>query len=499
MDWNKLLCDEYFDSGNEVGDLADFSGLREAKKRLGEDSVSYTAFDESYQRVISSSAVRSLQDKTQVFALDESDFVRTRLTHSLEVSGVARDIACMVAQSNKVNGVKESLKDKNFKTCLESVLSTAGLLHDIGNPPFGHFGETVIQDWLEANVETLPAGSLNEEEIQDLKYFDGNAQTFRILAKRNIVSDMADVNVAYAVLGALMKYPRSPLFAGEDGLVEYHKAGYFHSERASFERLSKKMGTLKQNADSHACDPVAFRHPLAYLLEAADDIAYRTADFEDGFKKGLITLRDISEFGNLISNVNPRSAGPDAKWKMTVETFGHLNKLLESESDPERVVHYWLRQVRYLLMNSATFVFNANIGDITSGDYSGELLSHSSAFHGPTMELFKAFAEKKLYTSRVVLEKEVQARRVLETLLECLVRGAVAHVNRSQGGKRSIDEKYYELIPEDMRNAVPEMMRQSEADENPVNEHYAHIRMVLDYVSSLTDSAALRLYRLMAC
>ena len=274
MDWQTLLCDDR---------------IRSYKKQSSTDLR--TEFEKDYHRIIGSASFRRLQDKTQVFPLDRSDFIRTRLTHSLEVSSLAKSLGQNISES-----IRTIIKDETFtpehKAAVCDILQCAGLIHDIGNPPFGHFGETAIQDWFKKNLERLTfkgrtlAEILEPQMVQDFCHFEGNTQAFRVVTRLHFLVDEHGMNLTKALLGTIIKYPVSSLEIDKDsGDIRTKKMGYFHGDRENFQDVQESTGTLGK------------RHPLAFILEAADDIAYKTADIEDAVKKGCISYERLLAAG----------------------------------------------------------------------------------------------------------------------------------------------------------------------------------------------------------
>ena len=263
------------------------------------------AFDDDYMSVISSQAFRRLQDKTQVFPLDKSDFVRTRLTHSMEVSTIARDLARMI--TGKTSHLPEDFKnDPALGRHIASIVASAGLLHDTGNPPFGHYGEEVIRDWFRQKFSDdsfcfrgRSIGAMlraaDPRMTADFENFEGNAQGLRILSKAGLREGSHDVNLTYAVMNTLIKYPNpSTDFDRKSPDVKRHKKGYYFAEREIMDRLCTATGTKIGGQ--------YVRHPLVYIMEAADDIAYATADLADSVKKGRFTVREFIDFYERESN-----------------------------------------------------------------------------------------------------------------------------------------------------------------------------------------------------
>ena len=240
-------------------------------------------FEKDYHRIVTSASFRRLQDKTQVFPLDQSDFVRTRLTHSIEVSSLAKSLGQMVSQEIYFRRLDPALTQRLVYE-MSDLLLCAGLIHDIGNPPYGHYGETTIRDWFVRRLPQLmylgqPLDQLLTDQMKaDLFNFEGNAQALRLLTKLHFLKDDYGMNLTIPLLNTIMKYPVSSLDVKPDHEnVQFHKMGYFLAESDIFASIVDVTGT--ENC----------RHPLTFLLEAADDIAYRTADLEDAYKKGRFT------------------------------------------------------------------------------------------------------------------------------------------------------------------------------------------------------------------
>lgn len=286
MEWDQLLCT-----------------TRQRAKELPQGrrfsrALELDSFDEDFLSIVSSQAFRRLQDKTQVFPLDKSDFVRTRLTHSMEVSTIARYLAQMVAEDcDDLRGRAEHVG---------TIAACAGLLHDTGNPPFGHYGEEVIRDWFRRQFradsfafrgqpvrEMLNAA--DPRMTADFEHFEGNAQGLRILSKAGLRDGSHDVNLTYAVMNTLIKYPNpSTDFDRDSADVKRHKMGYYYAEREIMDAVCTATGTK--------VDGAYVRHPLVYIMEAADDIAYATADLADAVKKGRFTVTDFIQYYEKESN-----------------------------------------------------------------------------------------------------------------------------------------------------------------------------------------------------
>lgn len=242
-------------------------------------------FERDYDRSIFSTPVKRLQDKAQVFPLETHDAVRTRLTHSLEVSAVARGLAISIGKWL----LEQQQIEAGMERQIEAIAATCGLIHDLGNPPFGHAGEDAIREWFKKRGAARLREELNgdEQRVQDLLQFEGNAQTLRLLSKLQILADFNGLNLTFGTLSAACKY----VSASHEANKNHHdhartKPGFFSSENELINRIREETGTG------------AARNPIAFIVEAADDIVYSVADIEDGIKKGIITWREIEAMLN---------------------------------------------------------------------------------------------------------------------------------------------------------------------------------------------------------
>ncbi len=416
-------------------------------------------FSNDYSRMILSSHVRRLQDKAQVFPLEKSDFVRTRLTHSLEVANFGRSLGLSV--ENKL--IEKGLISDSQKGHLPSILEVAGLIHDIGNPPFGHFGEDIIKQYfnnIDSKSENIRNAfkELTEEQKSDFKYFDGNVQGFRILRKLGLSNDGFSYNLTMPVLATIVKYPYSSCEGNDkSGAYSQKKFGYFQSEKEDFDMMVQKLGLLKNK-----------RHPLTFLLEAADDIAYSVSDIEDGVKLNTLTIEKIKNA--FIEN--------DCK--------DELDSLKELESNPDLYVQR-LRinsQSKMLIDTSEAFV--NNIDGILDGTFDEDLIKASKAGN-----LRKVFEDLSVYnfSDLRVLKRELLGEEVVRYLIN-LFYDAVFSSTIYDGklNKKSKEYKIYSLISENYKKIACE-----KGEKFPTN-NYKKFMLVTDFISGMTDSYALNLY-----
>lgn len=442
-----------------------------------------------YEQIISSSAFRRLQDKTQVFPLDQSDFVRTRLTHSMEVSSVARQLGIMILKG-ETSYSKDLFKgeDERIVERIPSVLACAGLLHDLGNPPFGHFGEVVIGDWFEKelgknsfNYDGKPIREILNDQMQnDLKHFEGNAQAIRILTKSH--SDGNNMNLSYSILNTLMKYPTNSIcFSEIDEDVKKHKLGYYYSENKIVNNICNNTGT-ELNGEY-------MRHPLTFLLEAADDIAYATADLEDAFKKGLFTIGQFtSYFEDEVKKIGENKQSKQYAEKRLAE----LNEINNDEKDNEgRFDDFkkWVACTKKWLMYVVVFRFAKSYDDIMSGSYKYDLFHDT--FHEDTIKILKGAMKKFVFNDCEILKLELSAKKIIETLLNDFIY-AVIYWNEDNTKKKmsKADKKYVNLISRSLRNEYKKIDTGDESE-----RLYNRFMMVIDFISGMTDSYAKNLYQ----
>lgn len=449
--------------------------------------------EKDYKSIISSSAFRRLQDKTQVFPLDKSDFVRTRLTHSIEVSTIARQLGIMITQNTTKYLPNDFKENPVIAENIPIILSCAGLLHDIGNPPFGHFGEVVIGDWFKKEFskddfkykDEKIKDILTEQMRKDLENFEGNAQALRILSRAKINSDGYDINLSYGVLNTLIKYPtNSTEFIPDSDIdVKKHKLGYFFSEKEIIDLICQTTGTKINNE--------YVRHPLVYLLEAADDIAYATADLEDALKKDFFTLNQFISYFEV--EANKITTKPHQKY--TLELLTNLKERLDeknrtAESDLV-AFQKWMELVKKWLMFVTAFSFSKNYDKILSGTYKKDLFFGTN--HQETMKILKHAMKKFVYNDREILKLELSAKKIISSLLDDFIH-AVIYWDEKETDKKykpsKADEKIVNLISANYKEDYSHA-KTSDSTKNL----YLRFLMVTDYISGMTDSYAKNLYQ----
>lgn len=472
MDWKTLLSTEKL--------------LAEEPEPEAFAQYPINAFEKDYHKIVSSAAFRRLQDKTQVFPLDKSDFVRTRLTHSIEVSTVARQLGIMISKNE--TRYKPPDIDEEDAEGIASVLLCAGLLHDLGNPPFGHFGEVVIGDWFKENLDRVDykGASLRSwlapQMAADLEHFEGNAQALRILLK---AKHRSEINLSKAIISTLVKYPTDSLsFSGEDPDIRRHKPGFYTAEQENFRQVSETVGTV--NDAGEIC-----RHPLTYLLEAADDIAYATADLEDAFKKGLFTLDAFAEFfrGFYTAEDLEILNGPAYYSDTLINQLQRLRGTSHSPRGDSRAFQEWLNRVRRWLMYVAVYRFSFKYRSIMAGTYQDDLFAETN--HTLTIRILKKAMAKFAYDTPGILKLELSAQTILSFLLDRFVRAALYYDSRDEAWAPSkADRKYLMIFSDNYKRDYEDARTGDEAF-----DLYLRLLMVTDYISGMTDSFARTLYR----
>lgn len=477
MEWKELLCAERVRSHQHRGSGRD---LR-------------SEFEKDYHRIIGSASFRRLQDKTQVFPLDQSDFVRTRLTHSLEVSSFAKSLGQNISRK-----ILKDLHDPSFAPEYQQdvcdILQCAGLLHDIGNPPFGHFGETVIRTWFKEHAPQFVWRSASGEEkalsdwllpqmFEDFCHFEGNTQALRVVTKLHYLVDEHGMNLTKGLLATIIKYPVSSLEVDRRSPdICRHKMGFFLADREIYEQIISSCGI-----------PEGKRHPLTFVLEAADDIAYRTADIEDAYKKGLISypdlLRELNEGKEKLA-ADPARAG---QAEMLEELIGKLeDKYARGSKDGRKdpgayAVQNWIVNVQGKLIGDATDAFGTHYREIMSGDYTSELLSGTGA--EAVADILGDIALRYAFLSTPILKIEIAANKVLSFLLDTFVQAVLYYDTPT--GPGTIDAKVIPFISDNYMAIYQHFAK----GQDEITRLYLRLLLVTDYICGMTDGYASRLYQ----
>ncbi len=436
MNWEQLL------SLKRQGDKGKRLRSEQDETRLG--------FDVDYDRIIFSAAFRSLQDKTQVIPLSKTDFVHTRLTHSLEVSVVGRSLGRLVGKQiiDKYPSLKEihGYQPNDFG----AIIAAASLAHDIGNPPFGHSGEKAIGEYFSIGKGQKFKSLVSEKEWQDLIDFEGNANGFSVLTSSRPGNE-GGLRISYATLGAFMKYPKESLPKKPTQNIADKKFGFFQTDTQFFQEVASELGLISNKT---AGDIGFERHPLAYLVEAADDICYTIIDFEDGINLGLVAEDYALEY--LIKLV-----------KDTINT-----KTYSTLTTKEDRISYLRALAIGTLIQDAVKVFMDNEELILQGKFP-YALTDKSKYKAQMDDIIK-LSVKNIYQCREVIEKEITGYQIINNLLDKFI---TAFNNNYDGKASNFDQLVLKILPEKHHLQKDSL--------------YERLLLMCRFVSMLTDGNAL--------
>lgn len=433
MNWKQLISNKRF-------------GLEEIHAMRKDDR---SEFQRDFDRLIFSAPFRRLQNKTQVFPLPGSIFVHNRLTHSLEVSCVGRSLGDSI--SNRLLTKHSELAESHVSE-IGAIVSAACLAHDLGNPPFGHSGEKAISTYFSEGKGLSLKPQLSPMEWDDLTHFEGNANAFRLLTHQFLGRRKGGFVMTYSTLASIVKYPYPSCCAGKKS-----KFGFFTTEQEDYRKIAEELGIKRLNAANET--PRYARHPLVFLVEAADDICYQMMDIEDAYKLKLLTPRETKELYLLFLS---------EKQKARVEEVCRL------VADENEQIAYLRATVIGILIKECTRVFIENEEAILDGFFEGALIKHIDIPQSNAYQQCSKVAFEKIYRSRDVLDIELAGFHVISTLLELMIDAV-----------QSPDKAYSQLLI----NRVS-----SQYDINSPTL-YGKIQAVLDYISGMTDVYALDLYR----
>ena len=439
MHWEKLLSLKRF------GDIHERLRAEQDETRLG--------FEVDYDRIIFSDSFRSLQDKTQVVPLSKTDFVHTRLTHSLEVSVVARTLGRIVGKH--ILQKYDDLAVKGYQVNdFGAIVAAAALCHDIGNPPFGHSGEKAIGEYFMSGKGKVFKKILNDKEWQDLIDFEGNANGFKILSESRQGAE-GGLRLSYATLGAFMKYPKESLPKKPTNNIVDKKYGVFQSNKTFFEEVATELGLQKLRNDNNMAYQ---RHPLAFLVEAADDICYTIIDFEDGINLGLISEDYALEY--LINLVRD-----------TINT----KKYHSLKNTKDRISYLRALAIGNLIQEAAS-VFIKNEVMILDGRFRRSLLDKCK-YEAQINDIIKLSVEK-IYQSKEVVEKEIAGYSIIADLLDVFIN---AINNSYQNNASNYDQLILLLLPENYSKIHDSL--------------YDRVLNVCSLISSFSDSYAILIHK----
>lgn len=435
-----------------------------------ESSHAHNALENDYHRIIRSASFRRLQDKTQVFPLDSSDFVRTRLTHSLEVSSLARFIAkqvCdeIIAQEQYQHNLPDPLK-------VIEILHCASLLHDIGNPPFGHFGETTIREWFQKALKEKKwkgkplSDYLTKGQYLDFLYYEGNAQAFRIIQSLHREKGQFGMHLTCAVIDTIIKYPcDSELKQRKETSLLTKKIGCFQSEKDIFWQIKQITGSNEQ------------RNPMCFILEAADDLAYIFADLEDGFQKGLY---HVDELHALLQQEGDKDGAKLLK--------DYLEEGKIHDKNPyEYAIKTWLYDKQLICVQDIVHTFMKYYDDIMDGCFQNELIEASLQAH--ILASLKQFACEKVYSHRSIVKLELMGNEIITFLLEHFVDALIPYDTSCPLSE--YQQKYIRLLSDNYLAYYHEVTKDLEEDQ----KLYYRLLLAADYIVGMSDSYAKNLFQ----
>lgn len=435
MEWKQLISNKRFGQEHKHAERHD----------------DRSEFKRDYDRLIFSSAFRRLQNKTQVFPLPGSIFVHNRLTHSLEVASVGMSIGNDI--SRRVIKKQPDLKDTLVEE-IGTIVSAACLAHDLGNPPFGHSGEKAIQTFFSEGPGLKIKPMVSSEFWDDITHFEGNANAFRILTHRFKGRRQGGFVMTYSMLASIVKYPFASSLAGNHG-----KFGFFASEAESYKKIADELGISCKSAPGA---PLKYaRHPLVYMVEAADDICYEIMDIEDSHKLKILSYAETEHL--LLSFFDE-----DIQQKIR-------QRIIDEElTDENEKVVYMRASVIGKLENECVAAFLAHEEEILAGTFEGSLIDHISERQKKAYQECEKISYSKIYQSKPVLDIELSGYQIMATLMKVFIEAAV---NPS---------RFYSK----------QLLRRVSSQYDIENENLEErIMAVLDYISGMTDIYALDIYQ----
>ncbi|MFW5831335.1 MAG: deoxyguanosinetriphosphate triphosphohydrolase [Prolixibacteraceae bacterium] len=430
MDWNQLL------SAKRLG-MEEWESYKKKEDR--------SQFQRDYDRLIFSSPFRRMQNKTQVFPLPEHVFVHNRLTHSLEVASVGRSLGNLLSER-----LEQERADSPFISEIGTIVSTACLAHDMGNPPFGHSGEAAISNFFTEGAGSEFKSKLTEGEWKDFTCFDGNANAFRILTHQFEGKRPGGFALTYSTLASIVKYPYESVQATKP------KFGFFQSEKETYKQIAGEL-SVSQDADGFK------RFPLVYLVEAADDICYQIIDLEDAYKLGIISYNEIKQLYLAFYD-----SEKDKK------ALNSIYQTLSKVTDRNEQVSYLRAVVIGKLVYECIRGFMENYDAVLQGTFNRSLIDLLRGVQATAMKNVQEISVKEIYAHRSVVEIEIAGYKIIGTLLGEFI-DAVFHPNDRYS------KKILSLLPAQYKS-------QSESD-------YHRIQSAVDFISGMTDVFALDLYR----
>ena len=472
IDWDKYL------SKNRYRDKSEF----EEHKKEQNDTEKRNAFESDFGRVAFSSALRRMHDKAQVMPLTTGDSVHTRLTHSIEVMSIAYSLGISLCRDQEFIDLYGPEKAIQYERMIPMILKTAAFVHDIGNPPFGHFGEKIIQNYFR---EYLKQRIVTDEQALDFIHFDGNAEGFRILTRLQYIGDLSGLNLTYATLAAYCKYPNSGDV--DKKYIGTKKHGVFTSESDILEKMvdacnmRTSEGTIK-------------RHPLSFLVEAADSISYNVMDIEDGMTMGWYSFDEMVQ--QLDSYLMEKSKG---KMTSVLKILGldFSSKGINENDQKRKMCDFRVSAIRYLV-TLAIRNFKYNLENIDNGTYSKELIEDGDYLS----KAFQEFAQNNIFPQREIEQIELTGNSVINGLLNILLDCAFNPDKKFRNHLKSVISNTFLKVAqrEDDTDIKPEDYKYfSKTDVLSYDienlSSYSKLRTIVDLISGMTDRYAVSMYQ----
>lgn len=434
MKWDRLICEKRFG-------LEDYDGTKRGFR---------SDFQRDYDRLVFSSPFRRLQNKTQVFPLPGSIFVHNRLTHSMEVACVGRSLANEVSSMLREKYASEPWQHK--LDAIDEIVAAACLAHDLGNPPFGHSGEKAISTFFSEGAGKELENELSPQQWSDLIQFEGNANAFRLLTHQFKGRRPGGFAMTYSTLASIVKYPYESSLA-----VKANKFGFFNSERDAFVKVAEEVGLISIPGENGEVRYT--RHPLVYLVEAADDICYEVMDIEDAHKLRILTTEEVID---LLTGF------------FDEERKEHMFRAMEFVDDPNEKVSYMRSCVIGTLVHQCALAFVEHEEEILSGEFKGSLLDHISPLEKNGYIRCSELSWEKIYRAGDVVDIELAGNQIITFLMEKLI-----HAVRFP--QLNYSTLLLSKVPQQYDINAPTL--------------FGKIQAVLDHISGMTDVYALDLYR----
>lgn len=457
----------------------EWSKLLSTKRLSGKETQHRNEFDDDYKRIVTSPSFRRLQDKTQVFPLERLDFIHTRLTHSLEVAMVARSLAKEIVillqeniQKNPEAPLNISKQEMvNHQEDVLKIVECASLVHDIGNPPYGHFGEDIIRQWFKKNLpeilrerSNVSEAFLNSPYVNDFYRFEGNAQSLSIVSKlHDFRGEFDGLDLTAATLNTILKYTYNSSHPKKMDITT-KKVGYFMAEEDVFKEVTAITGAGEN------------RHPLTFILEAADDIAYLVADMEDAIGKGIISFRDVREF--LLENLSTdETQAPHSV---------HTRQVLTTIDEKVFSVNRFFVDLRDKLIDGARHSFVNHYEEIMEGTFNQDLFKDSWA--EDLYKTLRRISQERIYDNKNILRLEIAGYTTLTYLLDSFVPSLVSYDTERR--LDYVELKKIGIISESQKRSYHFFAE----GKNEVEKLYLRLLLATDFISGMTDSYAHRLY-----